>query len=113
MEDAPYKNTRSSAGSLNKSSYGQGEQEVSEPPVFEDKLLQSTPKTNSDKRIRNRTPSGHVLTNSVGDIWNFFNQKSMEQQTNSLTYDYRKNSPVNRSVNANSRGRRPKKAPIC
>ena len=79
MEDGPYRNTRASAGSLNRSSEKAGHYEnenqdthnLQNSEVFNH---YSTPKSNEPVRVRNRTPSGHFLTNSVGDIRNFFDK---------------------------------------
>ena len=77
MEDAPFKNTRSSTSSLGASgsvrkSRGSLESENSE--VFENQNLVNEEKHCERPSRHNRTPSGHLLTNSVGDIRNFFHQ---------------------------------------
>ena len=77
MEDGPYRNTRASAGSLNRSSekdghYGnQNTSNSQETEVFSE---YGTPKPNEIYKTRNRTPSGHYITNSVGDIRSFFDK---------------------------------------
>ena len=71
MEDAPYRNTRSSAGSQ-----GHGtekvqitnNQDISEVFDFNGQTLQKAVRT---ANTRVRTPSGHILTSSAEDIRNF------------------------------------------
>ena len=77
MEDAPFKNTRSSTSSLGASgsvrkSRGSLESENSE--VFENQNLVNKEKHCERPSRHNWTPSGHLLTNSVADIRNFFHQ---------------------------------------
>ena len=74
MEDGPYRNTRSSAGSLNRS-LDAGSENPNE--VFDDSennLSTPTRQSRGDiiKGARNRTPSGHLLANSVDEIRNIF-----------------------------------------
>ena len=67
--NAPYKNTRSSAGN-GKETQKIGYAENLDEEVFENFLLET--EQENCKSNRNRTPSGHLLTTSVGDIRNFF-----------------------------------------
>ena len=71
MEDGPYRNTRSSAGSSSKTS--EKINNLKEPC---DKVNEkSTPLSNISAKERVRTLSGHLISNSVGDIRNFFDRK--------------------------------------
>ena len=73
--DGPYRNTRSSAGSLNKSS--EKANDIGET-FMENEVFQQFNNTKDSELVqkqlneRPRTPSGHILTRSVGDIRNFF-----------------------------------------
>ena len=90
MEDGPYKNTRSSAGSLNKSqgdhhigTYHEASEDSTISSSFNDP--QNTPRNqNKNLQQRNRTPSGHLLANSVGDIRNFFDKNNINSPTNEV-----------------------------
>ena len=67
MGDGPYKNTRSSQGKT--------------PLIEKDKSIfdiPNTPSEQSKQRKCPRTPSGQLMSNSVRDIRNFFNQNKIE-----------------------------------
>ena len=74
--DGPYRNTRSSAGSQGKNTdrYGHFDDYLDNTEVFNDEQTYSkeslTPKNSKKERVR--TPSGHLISKSVGDIRNFF-----------------------------------------
>ena len=80
MEDGPYRNTRSSAGSLNQSTEKGGHFENLDSTnleVFQNNITPNTPKNREvNTREQVRTPSGHLITNSVGDIRNFFDKST-------------------------------------
>ena len=92
--DGPYRNTRSSAGSLGKVSDKSShlEDTGNTPEVFWDNKGQCTPSsTNKEKtKERNRTPSGHFITNSVGDIRKFFTAKEKNSSASSPKESARK-----------------------
>ena len=106
MEDAPFKNTRSSTGSLNKSNDKIGH--VDDTPlakqntteVFEPQSEVGGDKTEiKDKpKERVRSPSGHLITTLVGDMRNFFSQ----QDSAITSYSKGKSSEEN-SINRNKK----------
>ena len=106
MEDAPFKNTWSSTGSLNKSN--DKISHVSDTPLAKQnttEVFEPQPEVGGDKteindkpKERVRTPSGHLTTASVGDIRNFFSQQ------NSATAPYLKGkSSEENSINRNKK----------
>ena len=78
MEDAPYRNTRSSAGSQSKDEKLCHNKTLMENNVFATPESNATAKKLESKRVR--TPSGNLITSLVGDIRNFF---EVEQSSSS------------------------------
>ena len=72
MEDAPYRNTRSSSSGSKTTNWKETELMSLDPqtPQTVSRIPSSISPKNSAKR--QRTSSGHLITNSVGDIRNFF-----------------------------------------
>ena len=84
MEDAPYRNTRSSISTFEKNS----EQIVSD--INLKVYMEETPKSGKHRRsTHSRIPSGHLLPNAVGDIRNFFDNFG-ETASHMPNSDYKK-----------------------
>ena len=77
-EDGPFRNTRSSTGSNNKSVEKNGRQDcnftVSEDPFSTPQISAEKDKVTQQINSRPRTPSGHLMSNSVVNIRNYFIQ---------------------------------------
>ena len=83
MEDAPYKNTRSSAGSQGHVSEKQQMDYVEETSEVFQNCLYTPCKSENKRTERVRTPSGHLTANSVKDIRNFFTRQTESPSGNS------------------------------
>ena len=88
-EDGPYRNTRSSTGSVSKNldsngrshSHGSMNDEVFEQSNFFQNSKKSSEEEIQQINERPRTPSGHLMSNSVGKIRNFFLQTETTEAT--------------------------------